>query len=906
MSKQCAMQNDCILWEEACSEELKEECNNLRNLCREETRINLRTIFLLRAFAGNLKRQEDCQKVIDKKCFIFMGESDELMGFCLGSNRCENLLMLVKTRCTKLEEHMRSLLISMETVEISKETCILFLKECHFHKSNCNDSFQDVCKELEKKCGEGKKYIPSYLMLDPLEKEITLMEEIEHKELFGDEIGKPETKDMIDFLAFISNNDLKACESNVEKCYRFCSSLPQLKDLYNTEKKISENKTEICNKLKNKLKFRCQALKSGLYSLSISSTATDKDSTVLKWSKQSIELDERLCINLESECFYLQKLCTNVYIQMAIACTNLKSACLKTRLFKKNYQLFQGLLRGKLHNLTEANFIEKCTNELLELCKTMIRTQNSILISFCLRPWDACHAFANDIEKQAQELEIDLRLKRDFPSDKDCKKLEEKCRTLEQDSRINDLPCLTLEERCSHLKNAKELEEILLKEKAENLGDLETCIKKVTERCNNWSGKKRMRFTLSCIQLNTTCQMITRDIEFKCAMLERNMDLKDALNQVKNANATMKELACDFWEPYCDVFMSNCKKLVQDNGKDGKCKKLKEDCKLYRELQDKEKAIMYELRGSLNEKNKCQSTFDKYCLNWDKTNNHTFKNFCSSAGTKAGLPKNELCEKLIERVKERCTGLSTKLRDMAIELEKSVKTVKELNEVAKKALGNAKLTLNKQKTGINNATLILLYNENTNMRTDLKTNTSQRNPFGYVYQKKTEVDVTDKEVEAFDAATEALRVYAEVKAECKNLLLECGFKEDCSGYKDSCETIEDACSNLKPLEIKLSKKEVINQTIIGTVITGTKFDGTQKTLIIGGQCVLVRTIDRWVASTSIYTRTSVVTSTVTLSQCKPTKCGKGTEDVKLSEGLRVTGWSLMKEVILTMVISAMV
>ncbi|KAG5520270.1 hypothetical protein PMAC_001349 [Pneumocystis sp. 'macacae'] len=891
-------QNECILLEKVCSRELKEKCNDLTSSCQQEERNNLGTEFLLRAFPGDLKKKEDCEKVINEKCLMFIGESDELMKFCLTSNRCEDLVILAEAKCEGLEGTMKELQNFIGTIndaDTLKEICISFLKECHLHKSNCNSSFHDVCKELEKKCGEERKYTPPNLTLDLLEKEITLMEEIEHKELFGDEVGKPGAKDMVDLLLLLVDSNLSNCETNVNKCYKFCSSLPQLKDLYDSTKgKMNKNKEDICTNLKDSLRHKCKALKLRLHSLSISDTSNDNDSTALGWSEQSIELDEKLCIDLESECFYLRIPCNNINIKMSNACANLKSSCLKTRLVRRAYQLFQKVLRGKLHNLAKTNFLQTCINGLLELCKTEINTENPILMDFCLRPWDACHAFASDIQRQSRKLRISLGWKRDFPSDEDCKKLEEKCEALGQDSRMNYLPCLTLKERCSHLKNAKELGNFLLKEKAGNLNNLETCIKKVTERCNAWSRRKRMGFALSCIQLNTTCQMITRDINFKCKILGRNMDLKGSLTQVKNVNATIKESACDFWEPYCDVFMSNCKKLIQDNGKDGKCKELKGNCKLYRELQDREKEIMHELRGSLNEKNKCQSTLDKRCLNWAQTNNYTFKNFCSNTGIKNGAPKDKLCEKLIKRIKKRCAELSTKLGNMAIELEKNVKIVKGLNEVAKKALENAKLTLNKQKIGINNAALILFYNANTGMRIDLKTNTSQKNQSGYLQQKDAEVNLTNKEVEVFDAATEALKVYAEVKTECENLLLECGFKDDCSEYKGACKKIEDACNKLKPLEIKSSKKEATNQTTVeATLIIKTGSHETQKTLIVGGECFSVRETDKWVTSTPTYIQTSTITSTVTPSQCKPTKCREA-GDVKSSEGLRMSVWDVMK------------
>ncbi|KAG5513287.1 hypothetical protein PMAC_001658 [Pneumocystis sp. 'macacae'] len=206
----------------------------------------------------------------------------------------------------------------------------------------------------------------------------------------------------------------------------------------------------------------------------------------------------------------------------------------------------------------------------------------------------------------------------------------------------------------------------------------------------------------------------------------------------------------------------------------------------------------------------------------------------------------------------------------------------------------------------NNTALALLYNANANVKRDLRADALQKDHPKYLQQKDANVNITDGEAMVFDATTEALKVYVEVEAECKNLLLECGFKDDCSEYKGACEKIEDACSKLKPLEIKSSKKEATNQTTIeATVIIKTGPHGTQKTLIVGGKRFSVRETDKWVTSTPIYIQTSTITSTVTPSQCKPTKCGEA-GDVKSSEGLRMSGWDVMKGVILTMIILAIV
>ncbi|KAG5519510.1 hypothetical protein PMAC_001664 [Pneumocystis sp. 'macacae'] len=915
----CLLQDSCIFLERVYPEKLKEGCNYLRTLCRQKTRDSLKTEFLLKVFANNLKNEGACEQIINKKCSMFMEESDELMKFCLtSSDRCGELMKLIENKCLYLKSDIE---VFIKDPEILKEKCNSLLEDCYFHKSSCNDTLENLCKEVEKKCEKETRHAFLSLIFDPMGKEITLLEKIIIKKVFEDEVGKPGIKDTVDLLTLIAANDLNNCKSNLEKCHELCSSLPQLADLYDdTKKKMNKAKENVCITLKEELKPKCRDLKSKLHGLSLSNTSEDnKDSAILEWTKQPTEFDERLCIDLESKCFYLEKPCNDTGIKIFNACINVRSTCLKIRLFRRDYQIFQNILKGKLHNLAVETVLKTCIDGLLKICNKIINIDSSVSLDFCLRPWETCDMLAYDIEIQSQKFRTDLDRKRDFPDEENCRELQEKCETLGHDSRMNDLPCVTLKERCSHLKNTKQLKEILLEEKAENLNDLEICIKNVTEICNNLSKRKRTKFISSCIQVNTTCQMIARDIKFECTILQKNMDFMNVLEKTNDEN-TDKGPECDLWEPYCDRFALKCEKLVQDNGNDGKCKKLKENCKSYRELQNKENEVMYKLQGSLK-KDKCKSALDEHCLDWTKTNNNTFKNFCiDSTGTENDTAKTELCEKLAKRIKKRCTELSTKLNTMATKIEKSVEAVKELNEIAEKALETTELTLtlNKQKTHINNAGLTLLYNVNANIKRDLDADAVQKNQSEYVQQKDANVNITDREAMAFDAATEALEVYTEVKAECKDLLLECGFKDDCSEYKDACGKIEEACNKLEPLKLMSSGKEIINGTIIErTTVTETRSDGTQKTVTVEGQCVSVRTTDRWVTSTSTYTRTSTETSTITSTmtltstrKCKPTKCatkdGEEAGDVKPSEGIRVSGWSVMKGLILVMIISVVV
>ncbi|KTW26487.1 uncharacterized protein T551_03404 [Pneumocystis jirovecii RU7] len=582
-NEDCEMETECMFWEGVSPEELTEKCNNLRIICRKRKRHNLTKKFLLRVFNENIKTVETCKQVINEKCHVFMKESDELMQFCLSPlNRCRDLIHFMKDEYTELKINIEQF---FKNPKISEEKCNFLLDECYFYGSNYNNNLQDICKELEKKCKKKVKYIPPSSTFNPIGKDFTLMEKVKKKKLFRDEIGKPRMKDMIDLLVLMVNNDLEDCKTYVERCYEFCSSLPQLKNLYdNTKKKISENKEEICTNLKDTLKPRCKALKLELYSLSLSDTTDDnKETTLLKWTEQFTEFDEELCTELESKCFYYRRPCNLENIKLNNACGNVNSACLKTRLLKREYQLLQNKLTGKLHNLMINDALKTCVNELLNLCKENVDIKEPLLADLCLHPKNTCQMLAKDIEKQSQELNKNLNKKKDSINEEDCMELEEKCKILGQDSRINEFLCLELNKKCDHLKNTKELEEILIKEKTEKLYDLHTCIKKMTERCNNWPKKTKTLFTISCIQVNITCRIIIEDVKFKCNTLRKNMNIMKISEKIKTKDINIKKQICDFWEPYCDKFMLSCKGLIQNDSKDGKCEELKENCKSYQE-----------------------------------------------------------------------------------------------------------------------------------------------------------------------------------------------------------------------------------------------------------------------------------------------------------------------------------
>ncbi|KAG5519974.1 hypothetical protein PMAC_000251 [Pneumocystis sp. 'macacae'] len=905
----CLLEDDCMFLEEVCSLEFIEKCSKLRERCRNKRRNTINKEILLRALSGNLENKKACEKVINEKCFLLIEESDELMSFCLTkSDKCGELVNIMKNECKKLVRDIESLFYYFDRY---KTQCILLLEKCYFYK-NCNN-IQNKCEKLKKKCREVEYTLPS-LAFNPLEKTPTFIEKLGKEKLFGNEIGKPETKDTIDLLILMTNNDITKCEDRLEECYNFCNSLPQLKDLYNIIKK--NKKEEMCTSLRNKLNFKCKAFKSELFSVSLSNTKNNEEAKLLGWFEQFPELDEKLCTNLKSKCFYLQEPCAST-TKLNNACSNVESACLKVQLLREEYYLFESMLRGKLHNLTIHNFLKICVNELFNLCRKGAGIREPISANLCLQPWTTCLALENDIERQNQEFKKDLNQKKDFPNKEECKKFEEKCKTLGQDSKMNELSCFTLKERCSYLTNIRDLEEVLLEEKIEAL-TYDLCIKKMTEKCNNRFKRNEARFIHLCIQLDVTCRIIIENIQFKCNALEKNINT-EVLKHAKNEDINIKGQTCDFWEPYCDRLMLSCEKFMQSNEKDKKCKELKVSCMSYRIAKNQETEVIYELRGNLTE-NKCKSTLNEYCLHWSKTKNDTFKNLCNNIDIKNDTFKDKLCKKLIEQVKERCTKLFKKLNIMATEIEENVQIVKKLNKVAKEMLENTTLILisNRQRIdkNTNSAALVLSYNVNTNIERNFRTDTTQNNQLRYLQLRETELDVIEREIEVFDAAIEALKIYKKVNADCGKLSLECEFKEDCFEYKDICKKIEKACNKLEPLEIK-PKTKIVTQTITETItIIKTDSDVESKTVIKGEQCISVRTSDTWVMHTSTHTytfiQTSIVTSTTTLTstkQCKSIECitkDKEIEDAKPSKGSRLGKWIVIKELILAISVLAII
>ncbi|KTW26070.1 uncharacterized protein T551_03642 [Pneumocystis jirovecii RU7] len=65
------MQSECIFLKKVYPNELKK---NEYHVKRQDS---LTIEFLLRIFTNNLKTEEDYEKIIDKKCLIFMEESNK-------------------------------------------------------------------------------------------------------------------------------------------------------------------------------------------------------------------------------------------------------------------------------------------------------------------------------------------------------------------------------------------------------------------------------------------------------------------------------------------------------------------------------------------------------------------------------------------------------------------------------------------------------------------------------------------------------------------------------------------------------------------------------------------------------------------------------------------------------------
>ncbi|KAG5518015.1 hypothetical protein PMAC_003199 [Pneumocystis sp. 'macacae'] len=889
----CSNQKGCLFLEDAYPGEFKDKCNKLRVNCYQKKRKEVAEDALLRALSGSLKKEDSCKEKLKKVCLELSGESDELTEFCFDEEKvCKSLVDKEKSICNSLKDEVESALNKEDELETK---CPSLLKKCYFYSTDCND--QPQCEKLKNSCkGKGVVYERPGSDFEPTRPGLTVAEEIELQELYeeaareGVYIGRPPTRDATELLLLLSQRSTKSGAK--EKCQDVldtkCKDLKEhelLKGLCKSDNKASENGTKECDGLHQKGADSAQGLTTKLKNKDL---VASNPNTVIGWHGLPTFLTDKDCRTLESDCFYF-----GGQGGTDKPCSNLRAACYKRGLDAVANEALQHKLRGSLQG-SNGTWFEDLQKKLVKVCGEL-KGQSDELFVMCIDPKNTALTLLADLRMRAVYLQELLDERRDFPTKKDCRVLGKKCEELGPDSREIWWPCHTLNQHCRRLESAEELEEVLLKEETKDLDDFDSCVEKLSKRCNGWS-RRGNRFTLACLAQNVTCRIITKSVKTKCAALDGHMKADNIVEEAKNNNGK-KESLCSSWWPYCNKYMSSCGNLTVDGDKD--CKGLKKECKSFIEREGLEKKVLDELKGHLTTEEKCKNTLNIYCTQWANATNE-LSTLCTKKDKNDAEVRKELCEKLVKKVKKQCPELKEKLIKAKEELEKKEKEYKDIKDKAVEAMKAANLVL---------ATTNVAGNKAENQAAAAAKSEKR---FKLVRRDVTlKAHVTQKELEVFDLVSQTFSLYVELKEICDDSVKKCGFKGECPQCEDACNTIENKCNGLKPLEVREHK-----------VHTETKTETTTTTKIVGQggktedaeKCTSIQTTDTWITKTSTYTSTSTststTTSTVTLTstrRCKPTKCTTGDEagEVKPSGGLRMRGWGV-KGVLLGMMISVMI
>ncbi|KAG5519056.1 hypothetical protein PMAC_002142 [Pneumocystis sp. 'macacae'] len=906
-------EQQCVFLEETCSNDLVENCNKLRNLCYQKKRDEIAKEVLLRVLRNDLSKPETCEKKLNEICPELEQASDELVKFCLNQkDTCKNLVTEGTNNCGALKTDVEAALVEEDKL---REKCLSLLKRCYFYVANCKEEHMIKCTSLQEKCHEkGIIYIAPGPHFDPTMLEPLITEDIGLEELYkevareGILIGKPLQADTTALLSLLVETTNKGEFKN--KCNNLltnrCKS-PQkhktLEDLCDKDKP-NGNGTKKCEDLEKDIQETCTFLTPKV----INNRLFDKKNAhngIVKWEKLPTFLSNEECARLESYCFYFGGSCPDG----EKVCMNVKAACYKKGLEARANNVLQEKMRGWLHGSNET-WRKEFQEKLVKVCGELKGNKGTFpydeLFVLCVQPLKALRLLTHDHQMRTVFLREQLDRKRDFPGDKDCKELGRKCEELRHDSNEIRWPCYTLEQQCERLGTTELLKALLLSEHKDTLKNEDACNGYLKKKCNLWTRRGDGRFSLVCAFQNATCKLMVDDVRTRCEVFEGNIKASTIVDFFKDnqKNITLLGRLCPFWRSYCDKYGPNCPDLKKN---DAFCTKLEKYCEPFYERKALEDALKAELRGKLSDKSKCDPELKRYCTVLKEVNNVSINSLCEDS-TESNTKKPEekvredLCLKLIAEVAEQCRVLPAELKQKEKDLKTDSKTFDELKREAKDAMKKSNLVLSVAKTsGVNEENKDKNHAAVSGVKDTMK-------HVKIVRRGAKDVPVTELEARALDLVADVLARYVELKERCTRLNSDCGIRKDCQEIEEVCKSIDKTCSGLKPLEIR--SQEIVTKNVTTT---------TTKTVGPGGEtveeCKSIKTTDTWVTKTSTHTSTSTststITSTVTLTstrRCKPTKCTTGDEagDVTPSGGLRMTGWSVVKGVLLGMIISVMI
>ncbi|EMR09069.1 hypothetical protein PNEG_02839 [Pneumocystis murina B123] len=815
-----------------CKKKLEEYCAELKKINGKLENVDAKVKGLFEKESKDLKKElleafknikdENCRKYEDKALFEYGLEF--VFSYLNPNVTCQKFKSSVEDVCTRLDRILNE--------NELKEKCQEYFENCYFYKSNCRST----------------KYF------DPLEIKATLdriilekiYEKAEVKEIITGKLQEKSLENTI--LLWSRENNSKNLQEICKNILNDCNFLYMNYNLKALCKEASKNIDSRCKELV-KVETRCTNLKLELYIKGFSTEfEKNKDSKYFSWEQVPKLPSKEDCIKLESECFYLENVCTN---KIDKACENLRIAY-----YRKGQNLaFNKLIRNQFIRLMVKNCIK-------------FKEDKRYLLK-CLQPTKLCYEFLEDIIDQSKEFEALLDSKKEFPKEKTRKKFK---------------------------KN-------ILEKKDNSLKTRENCIKAVKEECERLSRRKKNPFVTFCALPEETCNFIVKEVIDECYNLAYNMNDRNIINKIEKTNKALTKEICMFWDPYCHQYIENCPEILKQeniNTKRAHCLKLQRYCTPLWENLRLEGELIHELKSSLINDTICKETLEKYYTKWKSEKNQTFDSASEDKNGSSEHLRRNVCKKLIEKVKRKCSALKN-------ELDKEKDELKEKNEyekVKKEAENFMKVTnllLSKPKKNENgqSATLSVQNNsvlapvapstapptaaESASSQGGTEHTTEQR----LILRRFVDEGVSKTETNAFDLMTRALKLYLGMKEDCKTLQVNCGFRENCLNFGTVCEDIDKLC-NVKPLEViphhTLILTTISTATRTATMPNNSDIDDNVTTSIKEAateQCTLIRTINTSVIDTSLHTSTmtstSAVTSTVTLTsmqECKP-RCTTG-------------------------------
>ncbi|EMR11557.1 hypothetical protein PNEG_00002 [Pneumocystis murina B123] len=854
----------CVLLEEADPSNLIEKCVRLRDRCYGRRHQEVTKEIFFRALEGKVDDTNECKRKMKGICQRLSGYNDKLMFLCLNSDeRCEQLKKSYGDICKPLGRELED----NELVEKCQE----YLEKCYFYGSSCKDT---KCDKVKNKCkGKGIEYEGPKLDFSPVEEKPGFLQKIEIENLYkrleakGIIDGESKDKTLQDLILLLikgrnENTPKEKCKGALKGCESFKHLDYELEELCG-----DKNKNNKCKELVN-VDVRCMNFKLELYLKGLSTEfEKNKESDYFSWGQVSKLVSRKDCGKFESECFHLEGVCTN---GIGKACENVRVACYKKGQDRMLNRYFQEGLKGLIGNFGFiTSNLEKCQKSVVGNYRKL--KEDKRYFAKCHQPNELCLELLDDISAQSEELEVVLNSRRDFPSKEDCVELKKKCDDLKSYSYLNHKKCDTLNRRCEYLKVTEELRKRLLKRGDDALRTQGNCTAVLKKECEELSRRGKEDFSVSCALREETCSFMVKQTGNECLFLKNNMDNEKILSKIEKekSNERLVEKICTLFDQYCHQYMENCPNRLKkgDTGNEkGVCLQVKEKCKPFLEKLKLEDELTHELKGNLGKDDECRKALGNYCTKVEKARNQTLNTLCKNT------KKEELCKKLVEKVKGKCPTLKNELNKEKDELKKKKDEYEKAKQEAEKFAKEAKLPLRP---------------EQANVRLVRKTFVNG--------------GVSEAEKKAFDRMARALELYLELKEKCKALKVDCGFRKDCPEGEPICKEIDKLCEGIQAL--KVTPQHTVT-------LTTTK-------LINGGNVIEQCTFSQ---TTGMLTSTFTLTSTVTLTstqKCKPMRCttdsNKETEtqkeeeeeEVKPNEGMKIIVPEMIKIMLLGVIVMGM-